>query len=49
MLLFRHAQENGSAIAICHPSPETLKVLKESLYLAAEYNLQTVFASEIVQ
>ncbi len=49
MLLFRHAQKNGSAIAICHPSPETLKVLKESLYLAAEYNLQTVFASEIVQ
>ncbi len=49
MLLFRHAQENGSAIAICHPSPETLKVLKESLYLAAEYNLQTVFASKIVR
>jgi polysaccharide deacetylase 2 family uncharacterized protein YibQ len=49
MQLFRHAQQNGTAIAICHPSPETLKVLRESLYLATEYNLQTVFASEIVQ
>lgn len=47
--LFRQAQEYGAAIAICHPSPETLKVLRESLYLATEYNLQTVFASEIVQ
>jgi len=47
--LFRQAQKNGSAIAICHPSPETLKVLRENLYLATEYNLQTVFASEIVQ
>jgi polysaccharide deacetylase 2 family uncharacterized protein YibQ len=49
MQLFRQAQTNGFAIAICHPSPETLKVLRENLYLAAEYNLQTVFASEIVQ
>lgn len=49
MQLFRQAQLNGSAIAICHPSPETLKVLRENLYLAAEYNLETVFASEVVQ
>jgi polysaccharide deacetylase 2 family uncharacterized protein YibQ len=47
--LFRHAQQNGSAVGICHPSPETLKVLRENLHLVERYGLQTVFASEVVQ
>ncbi len=46
--LFRHAQQNGSAVGICHPSPETLKVLRENLHLVERYGLQTVFASEVV-
>ncbi len=47
--LFRHAQQNGYAVGICHPSRETLKVLRENLHLAERYGLQTVFASEIVR
>ena len=47
--LFRHAQQNGSAVGICHPSPETLKVLRENLHLVERYGLQTVFASEVVR
>ena len=47
--LFRLAQKNGSAVGICHPSDETLKVLKENFHLVAEYNLQPVFASKIVK
>ena len=47
--LFRHAQQNGYAVGICHPSPETLKVLRENLHLVERYGLQTVFASEVVR
>ncbi len=47
--LFDKARKNGKAIGICHPSPETLKVLKNNLHLISEYDLETVFASEIVQ
>ena len=47
--LFQEAKENGSAIGICHPSPETLKVLKENLHIASEYEVYPVFASQIVQ
>jgi polysaccharide deacetylase 2 family uncharacterized protein YibQ len=47
--LFEYAKQNGRAIGICHPSPETLKVLKEYFPLVDRYGLQPVFASEIVQ
>ena len=47
--LFDKARKNGKAIGICHPSPKTLKVLKNNLYLISEYDLEAVFASEIVQ
>jgi polysaccharide deacetylase 2 family uncharacterized protein YibQ len=47
--LFRLAQKNGKAVGICHPSEETLKVLKENFHLAAEYNLEPVFASRVVK
>lgn len=47
--LFNKARKNGKAIGICHPSPETLNVLKNNLHLISEYDLEAVFASEIVQ
>lgn len=47
--LFQYAQQNGTAVGICHPSPETLKVLRENLHLLESYGLQAVFASEVVQ
>ncbi len=47
--LFRRAQKNGFALGICHPTKETLKVLKESFYLVDEYGLQPVLASQIVR
>lgn len=48
-LLFQQAKKNGMAIGICHPYPETFKVLRENLFLVNEYDLETVFASEVVQ
>lgn len=48
-LLFQQAKKNGMAIGICHPYPETFKVLRENLSLVNEYELETVFASEVVQ
>jgi polysaccharide deacetylase 2 family uncharacterized protein YibQ len=47
--LFRRAQKNGFALGICHPTEETLKVLKESFHLVDQYNLEPVLASQIVQ
>jgi len=49
MTLFKLAQKRGQAVAICHPTPQTLKVLKENLHLLDEYNLEAVFASQIVK
>jgi polysaccharide deacetylase 2 family uncharacterized protein YibQ len=49
LTLFQEAREKGSAIGICHPSPETLKVLKENLHKASEYEIDPVFVSEIVR
>jgi polysaccharide deacetylase 2 family uncharacterized protein YibQ len=46
--LFRSAQKNGEAVAICHPTEETLRVLKENLDLVDKYNIEAVFASQIV-
>lgn len=47
--LFKLAQKKGQALGICHPTAETLKVLKENLHLLEEFNLEPVFASQIVQ
>jgi hypothetical protein len=47
--LFRRAQKNGFALGICHPTKETLKVLKENFHLVDEYGLQPVLASQIVR
>lgn len=47
--LFILAQKRGEAVGICHPLPETLKVLKESFRLAKEYGVTPVFISELVR
>jgi polysaccharide deacetylase 2 family uncharacterized protein YibQ len=47
--LFRRAQQNGFALGICHPTKETLKVLKESFHLVEEYGIEPVLASQIVR
>lgn len=47
--LFRLARRNGKAVGICHPREETLKVLKENFHLVEKYQLEPVFASQIVQ
>ena len=47
--LFKTAQKRGKAVGICHPFPETLKVLKENIHQAQKYNVNLVFASQIVQ
>jgi polysaccharide deacetylase 2 family uncharacterized protein YibQ len=46
--LFRLAQKKGAAVGICHPTEETLRVLKENFHLVDKFNLQPVFASDIV-
>lgn len=47
--LIRRAQKNGFAVGICHPTKETLNVLKESFHLVDDYGLESVLASQIVQ
>ncbi len=47
--LFTLAQRNGEAIGICHPFPETLKVLKENFHLVEHYGIEPVFVSKIVR
>jgi len=46
--LFHMAQKNGEAVGIGHPTEETLRVLKENFYLVDAYNIEAVFASQIV-
>jgi len=46
--LFTLAQKRGEAVGICHPLPETLKVLKDYFRLAKEYDVTPVFISELV-
>ncbi len=46
--LLRTAQKKGEAVGICHPGEETLKVLKEAFSLADKYNIELVYASQIV-
>jgi polysaccharide deacetylase 2 family uncharacterized protein YibQ len=47
--LFTLALRRGEAVGICHPLPETLKVLKESFQLAKEYGVTPVFVSELLR
>jgi hypothetical protein len=47
--LFRLAQKKDGAVGICHPFEETLQTLKNNLYLLEDYNLELVFASQVVQ
>lgn len=47
--LFRLAQQKGKAIGICHPGEKTLRILAENFYLIEEYDLQPVYASQIVK
>jgi len=46
--LFRLAQKKAKAVGIGHPFKETLKVLKENLERAAEFNIEFVLVSQIV-
>ncbi|MBP1767570.1 MAG: hypothetical protein H6P98_1685, partial [Candidatus Aminicenantes bacterium] len=45
--LFRLARREGRAVGICHPYPETLRVLKDHFRLLESYGLKAVFASEL--
>ncbi len=47
--LFALAQRNGEAIGICHPQPETLKVLKNYFHLVRQFGVKPVFVSELVR
>jgi polysaccharide deacetylase 2 family uncharacterized protein YibQ len=47
-LALRNAREKGEAVAIGHPHPATLKVLKEVLPQAKGQDVRLVFASELV-
>lgn len=47
--LFTLAQRRGEAVGICHPFPETLKVLKDYFRTAKEYGVKPVFVSELVR
>ena len=47
--LFTLAKRRGEAVGICHPVPETLKVLKDYFHLAKEYDVKPVFISELVR
>jgi len=42
------AQKTGKAVGIGHPFPETLRALKENIRLFKEYDVEPVFASQIV-
>ena len=46
--LFGLAQKRGRALGICHPTEATLQALQKNLALADRYNLELVFASQIV-
>jgi polysaccharide deacetylase 2 family uncharacterized protein YibQ len=46
--LFKTAEKKGKVVGICHPFPETMKVLKENIHKAEKYNVSFVFASKIV-
>jgi polysaccharide deacetylase 2 family uncharacterized protein YibQ len=45
--LFSLAQKKGEAVGICHPTKETLNVLKKYFHLIDNYDVHAVFASQI--
>jgi polysaccharide deacetylase 2 family uncharacterized protein YibQ len=47
--LLQRARKKGRAVGICHPFPETLAVLKSSLFLVESYNLEFVPVSRLVR
>ena len=47
--LFQTARDQGRAVGICHPKPETLAALRKYIALAESYGVTLVFASEIVE
>ncbi|HSQ79063.1 MAG TPA: divergent polysaccharide deacetylase family protein [Candidatus Bathyarchaeia archaeon] len=47
--LLQKARKKGRAVGICHPFPETLAVLKSSLFLVDSYNLEVVPISRLVR
>jgi len=47
--LLQRARKRGRAVGICHPFPETLAVLKSSLFLLDSYNLEAVPVSRLVR
>lgn len=47
--LLQKARKKGRAVGICHPFPETLAVLKSSLFLIDSYNLEAVPVSRLVR
>ncbi len=47
--LLQKARKKGRAVGICHPFPETLAVLKSSLFLVDSYNLVLVPVSKLVR
>lgn len=47
--LLQKARKKGRAVGICHPFPETLAVLKSSLFLVDSYNLELVPVSKLVR
>jgi hypothetical protein len=47
--LFQSARRNGRAVGIGHPFAETIQALKEGLPFLDQYNLEAVFASQIVR
>ena len=47
--LFTLAQKRGEAVGICHPMPETLRVLKEYFRLAEKFGVTPVYISELVR
>jgi polysaccharide deacetylase 2 family uncharacterized protein YibQ len=47
--LLQKARKKGRAVGICHPFPETLAVLKSSLFLIDSYNLEAVLVSRLVR
>jgi polysaccharide deacetylase 2 family uncharacterized protein YibQ len=47
--LFKLARKKGRAVGICHPYPETLEMLKTSFRQFADYDLEVVPVSRLVQ
>ena len=47
--LLQKARKKGRAVGICHPFPETLAVLRSSLFLLDSYNLEAVPVSKLVR